>query len=134
MIDVPISYTSASITIPDCMNEASQRYQLPVRVLVAIQKTEGGKLGQRVKNKNGTYDHGPFQINTVWMQRFSKFGYTPDILTNNFCASAYASAYIIRYEINNAGGDFWKGVGNYHSKTPVHHNKYVQTVYNNSLF
>ena len=135
MIDMPvIDYTSTSITIPQCMVDAAQRYQIPLRVLVAVQKSEGGKLGQRVKNKNGTYDHGPFQINTIWLDKFSKFGYTEDILTNNFCASAYASSYIIRYYINDAGGDFWKGVGNYNSKTPVHHNKYVLTVYKNSLF
>lgn len=118
--------------LPACVITAAKRYEIPLPAMLGVLRTEGGKAGQRVKNTNGTDDHGPFQINTIWVQELEAFGYTSEILTNNYCASAMAAAYIMRYEINLADGDFWKGIGNYHSRTPRHHNRYVKKVYENS--
>ncbi len=33
--------------------------------------TEGGKPGNKIKNKNGTYDYGAFQINTIWANKLA---------------------------------------------------------------
>ncbi|WP_088698686.1 lytic transglycosylase domain-containing protein [Halomonas campaniensis] len=118
--------------LPACVVTAAQRYHIPLRAMLGVLRTEGGTVGQRVSNTNGTDDHGPFQINSVWVQELEAFGYTSEVLTNNYCASAMAAAYILRYEINSAEGDFWKGVGNYHSRTPRHHNRYIRAVYKNS--
>ncbi|WP_434523827.1 lytic transglycosylase domain-containing protein [Photorhabdus asymbiotica] len=85
------------------------------------------------KNKNGTIDYGAFQVNTVWAKELQKYKITPEHLTNNFCISAYSSAYIIRYRINEAGGNFWDGIGRYHSKTPSLKNAYIKRVYKNSI-
>ncbi|MDL4860733.1 lytic transglycosylase domain-containing protein [Halomonas elongata] len=119
--------------LPACVVTAAQRYHIPLRAMLGVLRTEGGAVGQRVGNTNGTDDHGPFQINTVWVQELEAFGYTAEVLTNNYCASAMASAYILRHEINQADGDFWKGIGNYHSRTPRHHDRYVRKVYKNSM-
>lgn len=118
--------------LPACVATAARRYHIPLRAMLGVLRTEGGSVGQRVGNTNGTDDHGPFQINTVWVNELKAFGYTDEILTENYCASAMAAAYIMRYEINLAGGDFWKGIGNYHSRTPRHHDRYVKEVYKNS--
>lgn len=118
--------------MPACVITAAERYHIPLRAMIGVLRTEGGKVGQRVGNTNLTDDHGPFQINTVWVNELEPFGYSNDVLTNNYCASAMAAAYILRYEINLADGDFWVGVGNYHSRTPEHHNRYVLKVYENS--
>jgi hypothetical protein len=79
-------------------------------------------------NSNGTKDYGVTQINTVWMSYFQRnFGITSSQFTDNACLAVNGSAYIIRYEIN-ASGNFWKGVGNYHSRTPGEHDRYVTRV------
>jgi len=102
--------------------------------MLAVLKTEGGSLGRMSPNSNGTSDHGPFQINSVWAARLhSQFGVTAHMLTHDFCWSARAAAYILRYEINQANGNFWEGVGHYHSRTPAHKHRYIQRVYENSL-
>ncbi|WP_235389940.1 lytic transglycosylase domain-containing protein [Pseudomonas oryzihabitans] len=120
--------------VPVCMVEAARDYSIPLRGLISVWLTEGGKLGTLSPNKNGTIDHGPFQINTVWTDYLAKnFGVTKEVLTNDFCWSARAAAYILRYEINLAGGDFWEGVGHYHSRTPKFKYPYIAKVYNYSL-
>ncbi|WP_446471526.1 lytic transglycosylase domain-containing protein [Xenorhabdus stockiae] len=121
------------ITVPVCMQQAAERFRIPLRVFIGIWKTEGGRVGMKNKNKNGTIDHGAFQINTTWAKDLEKYGITSVHLTNDFCISAYSSAYIVRYRINEAGGDFWDGVGRYHSKTPSLKKAYIQRVYKNSI-
>lgn len=120
--------------VPVCMVQAAHEYSLPVRGLVSIWLTEGGRIGTESRNTNGTTDHGPFQINTVWVNKLSaEFGVTQEMLTSDFCMSARAAAYILRYEINQANGSFWDGVGHYHSRTPKHKYRYISKVYQNSL-
>ncbi len=120
--------------VPACMVQAAIDYSLPLRGLIAVWLTEGGRVGTESKNTNGTTDHGPMQINTVWVHRLqSQFGVTKQMLTNDFCWSVRAGAYILRYEINLAGGSFWDGIGHYHSRTPKYKYPYINRVYKNSL-
>ena len=94
----------------------------------------GGRLGTVSKNTNGTADYGPMQINTVWATRLeTQFGVTRQMITDDFCWSVRAGAYILRYEINQAGGSFWDGIGHYHSRTPQYKYQYIERVYRNSL-
>lgn len=129
---------SASIdtaSIPPCLIQAADDYAIPVRAMLAVLRTEGGKNGTLSANANGSVDHGPFQINTVWARRLAaEFGVTAAMLTNDFCWSARAGAYILRYEINRAGGSFWDGVGHYHSHAPGPKQRYIRLVYRNSQF
>lgn len=120
--------------VPACMVQAAQQYSIPLRGLIAVWLTEGGQIGTLSSNTNGTVDHGPMQINTVWAQRLEKeFGVTADMITHDFCWSVKSASYILRFEINAAGGSFWDGVGHYHSHTPKFKYPYIQRVYNNSL-
>lgn len=121
------------IKVPVCMVQAAQQYALPLRALVAVWLTEGGQVGTQSKNKNGTTDYGPMQINTVWANRFeSQFGITKAMLTQDWCLSVRAGAYVLRYEINAAQGRFWDGVGHYHSRTPHLKQAYIMRVYENA--
>jgi hypothetical protein len=119
---------------PACVVQAARDYSLPLRAILSVLLTEGGRPGTLSKNRNGSVDHGPFQINTVWTRRLAnEFGITAAMLTHDFCWSARAGAYILRYEINQAGGDFWEGVGHYHSRTEKFKQAYIAAVYRNSL-
>lgn len=118
-------------TFDYCVAQAEQKYQVPSCILQAIHKVEsGGELrpGLVHGNSNGTRDYGVTQINTIWVDYFQrKFGITPLQIAADACLAVNGSAYIIRYEIN-ATGNFWAGVGNYHSRTPVEHDRYVARV------
>lgn len=75
------------------------------------------------------------QINDVWVARLNKlFGVTAVMMRDDPCASIKVAGYILRYEINRANGDFWKGVGRYHSNMPSRHTKYIQKVFVTATF
>ncbi|MGH8077273.1 MAG: lytic transglycosylase domain-containing protein, partial [Lysobacter sp.] len=57
-----------------CMSTAAQRYHLPVPILQAVVKTEGGWDGLKKRNANGSYDLGRAQINTIHLAELAKYG------------------------------------------------------------
>ncbi len=112
-----------------CVFQAAADYQLPPAVLYAIRKVEGGTLGKSNGNTNGTRDYGPMQINTVWINRFKQNeNLTAEVVASNPCIAIRSAAYVLRWELNRTGTDFWRGVGNYHSKTPALNLVYRQKI------
>lgn len=114
-----------------CVLQAAQKYHVPACVLLAIHQIESRgsrQTGLVRSNQNGTKDYGVTQINDVWVRYFNRqFGITAALITHDVCLAVHASAYVIRYEIN-AAGDFWTGVGRYHSRMPTRHQWYRQQV------
>jgi hypothetical protein len=119
--------------IRGCITAAAEVYRLPPAVLVILLNVEGGSLGRVSPNANGTVDIGPIQVNQIWL---------PDVaahwratiadaykaLRDNFCANVEAGAWILRRGLDEAHGDFWEGVGYYHSHTPEYKNRYLRDV------
>lgn len=114
-----------------CVAQAEQKYQVPSCILRAVHQVESsGSLepGLVRSNSNGTKDYSATQINTVWVNYFQrKFGLSASQFASDACLAINGTAYIIRYEINSSG-DFWTGVGRYHSRTPGLHDRYVRQV------
>jgi hypothetical protein len=120
-------------TIRGCITAAAKLYHLPPAVLVILLNVERGSLGRVSPNTNGTVDIGPIQVNEIWL---------PDVaahwnatiadaykaLRYNFCANVEAGAWILRRALDEARGDFWEGVGYYHSHTPEHKTRYLREV------
>lgn len=114
-----------------CVDSSAADYRLNPMVLLAILKVESnGRTGIVSKNTNGTHDLGPAQFNTgTWGHMLeSKYNISRASLINDMCQSVRAMAFAVRTEINQAGGDMWRGIGNYHSKTPRFHKIYVKKV------
>lgn len=119
---------AASKILAACLMLASQTYAVPPAVLVGIYKAEGGKIGQEVPNENGTYDLGPMQINTVWMPELAeKWGVSEATaqkwVRDDACTNVGVAAWILRSHLNDTGS-LSKAIAHYHSKTPIHGNKY----------
>ena len=53
---------------------------------------------------------------------------TYEALRDNFCANVEAGAWILRQGLDQAHGDFWGGVGYYHSYDPVYQDTYLRSV------
>lgn len=120
--------------VPVCVVQAATDYSIPLRGFLSVMLQEGGRVGQQVRNTDGTYDHGPMQINTRWVRVLTeKFNLNESQITNDFCMNIRAGAYILRYYINEADGNFWEGVGYYHSHTPHLKTGYISEVYKKSL-
>ena len=57
-----------------CFNRAAYKYGLPVSLIKAVADTESGFNPSAVDyDKNGTYDYGVMQINTVWYKQLKPY-------------------------------------------------------------
>lgn len=111
-----------------CIENASQTYHVPSSIVLAVMRQEGGRVGAVTTNKNGTYDIGPMQINSSHLSFFAKHGISRDMLLNDPCVNVYAGTWMIANGMAHSG-DFWRGVGLYHSATPVLNVSYQHSVW-----
>lgn len=108
----------------ECVVNASAYYSLPPELLLSIRIHENGRVGQSIGNTNATRDHGPVQVNDVHKETFESFGISMDQIRNDECTNMFAGAYLLRVALNGRPNDFWRGVGDYHSKTPKFNLRY----------
>lgn len=103
-----------------CVIQAAIRQNVPANVLLALASVEGGKNGQLVRNKNGTYDIGHFQLNTMHFGKNGVFSHiSKDDAAWRGCYNAELAAWFLRQRLNAPGSvDYWTRVANYHSATP----------------
>ena len=125
-------------TIRGCITAAAKVPRLPPAVLVILLNVEGGSLGRVSPNTNGTVDIGPIQVNQIWLPELAAhwnatIADTYKALRDNFCANVEAGAWILRRGLDEARGDFWEGVGYYHSHTPEHKTRYLRHVLRQAL-
>ncbi len=113
-----------------CIVQAAAHYQAHPDIIRAVIRTEGGKVGQIRQNKNGSFDMGPMQINSVHLPELAKYGITQVMLANNECLNIYIGTYYLQRNILTAP-HFWAGVGNYHSSTPERNIAYRYRVWDN---
>ena len=115
-----------------CMILASQTYSVPPAVLVGIYKAEGGKIGQEVKNTNGSHDLGPMQINTLWIPELAdKWGVTEKTahrwVRDDACTNVGVSAWILKSHLDETQ-NLSQAIAHYHSRTPKHGDRYKAKV------
>lgn len=119
--------------IVQCLLAAAAVHHVAPAILFTLLRVEGGRLGQVSRNTNATVDIGPMQINEIHIPEIAARWHT-DAMTafvavrDNFCANVEAGAWILEKAIQDAGGDFWDGVGRYHSATPAYKLDYLRKV------
>ena len=91
-----------------CAAQASSRYGVPELLLHAILKKENGRVGTESRNRDGSFDLGPAQINTIWLKQLSAYGITRKHLRDDFCTNLYVSAYILADYNRIKKGDWFK--------------------------
>lgn len=114
----------------DCVLDAARVSGMPPAALFAILATEGGKTGEALSNKNGTWDMGPFQVNTTHVNELAAMGISPETVLRDGHVNAYAAAWLLRKEYRRTG-DLWQAIGAYHSRTPHRRDAYIRRVKNN---
>ncbi|TJY57308.1 lytic transglycosylase domain-containing protein [Sinimarinibacterium sp. CAU 1509] len=113
-----------------CLLDAADHYGVDWKIVRAIRQVEGGWVGAKLRNNNGTYDHGPMQINSIWTESrdLKSVGITANAIRDSECTAYWVGTWIYARELAAAGGDRWKAAGNYHSKTPKYHQRYLAKV------
>ncbi len=135
--DTP-SPSPAEIRMRACLLVAADAHGLPPAMLVILLKVEGGTLGRVSQNTNDTVDIGPMQVNTIWVPKLAaRWRTTPAAafaaLRDSLCANLEGGAWILRQALDEARGDFWRGVGLYHSHTTAYSDRYLRKVLDASL-
>ena len=106
-----------------CVLAAARANGVPPAVLLMMLQVEGGRLGRVSGNTNWTVDIGPWQVNEIWLPEVARrWGLSVaeafPILRDNPCGNADAAAFVFKRALADARGDFWEGVGRYHSARP----------------
>jgi hypothetical protein len=106
---------------PACITYVAGLYDLPIAVLDGLRAVEGGRVGQVTRNRNGTVDIGPFQVNSSWLPYFRRAWHrssdakTEDLLRDDGCANALAAGIVFRMAVDQAHGDIGTAVGFYNA-------------------
>ncbi|WP_084273787.1 transglycosylase SLT domain-containing protein [Legionella fairfieldensis] len=119
-IDLPPQQQELAV----CSIIAAIKYEVPVNIVLAVAEKEAGKPGQWVKNTNGTYDVGPMQFNTHYLEELKKFGITANDVSQGGCYSYDLAAWRLRTHLANDKKDLWTRAANYHSRTPKYNHIY----------
>ncbi len=110
----------------DCIGTASKSFGIHQDILYAILMVEGGSVGEDSKsNKNGTYDIGLFQLNSIHRGTFESMGISEDQLRNDGCTNAMAAAWQLKRVLTpdilsgiKTQDDYLRAIARYHSVTP----------------
>lgn len=130
--------TQAQLLVRRCIETAARVHRLPPAVLLILLQVEDGRLGRVSDNTNATVDIGPMQVNEIWLPKVAAHwgASVPETfvaLRDNLCANLEGGAWILRQGIDEARGDFWQGVGFYHSHSPDHKADYLRKVLRQAL-
>ncbi len=115
-----------------CLLAAAHTYQVPPAVMIGIMQVEGGRVGQAVRNDNGSFDLGPMQVNTVWVPQLSHIWHVSETTTRAWvrddgCVNVNVAAWILKQKIAETGS-LYGGIAHYHSATPGIGSRYASKV------
>ena len=108
----------ADATLNACAAGAAAHYQVPLALVHAVMRQEGGRPGFARENTNNTQDLGVMQVNTIHLPELARYGISRERLVQDGCLNIYIGTWMLKREIVQAG-NMWVGVGNYHSHTPA---------------
>ena len=110
-----------------CINSVAQEFHIPAKLIISVLNVEGGKVGESSRNKNGTYDLGPMQINSSWWPTLYAYGITPQQVLFDPCINLKVGGWILSKNIADAK-DLLTGVGDYNSSTFIINKNYSYRV------
>lgn len=133
--DLNDTYLSNGYRVPQqelefCIAKAAR--PIDPDLLLAVLVAEGGRRGAIVQNKNGSFDLGVGQINTIqYTETWFKSRY-PDWrqVAQDTCTGVAAAADVLLRRMSelNVGQSVWEAVGHYNSKTAMVKIQYLQNV------
>ena len=110
-----------------CVRSAAVEYRLPPLALFGILAAEGGRPSLVHKNRDGSEDYGPMQINSRWLPLLSRDGESRTRLIDDPCENVRAGAWILA-QVLSRDGNIWTAIGHYHSPSPRESRRYRHRV------
>ncbi|ODP36396.1 MULTISPECIES: lytic transglycosylase domain-containing protein [Sphingomonas] len=118
--------------IGQCIKAASGHHGWLEKTLWGLRDQEGGWIGAKIANRDGSHDLGPLQINSWWISKFAAATGKPAPsirwwLTHDACFNVSAARWIFLSGLALTS-DYWKAVGTYHSPTAWRQRRYALSV------
>ena len=107
-----VPYGKLDAVAIQCIHASATKHGVPEALLHAYIKKENGTMGQCSRNKNGTYDCGLAQINTIWAKEFAQYNVDYRHVMNDACTNIDAQGYIAR-KMYNVKKDWFKSIVSY---------------------
>jgi soluble lytic murein transglycosylase-like protein len=105
--------------------QAGSYYNIPPLLLINIATIESAGNPNAIRiNDNGTKDYGLMQINSIHFKELSRWGITESNILNPQI-NIYAGSWLLSEHIKERGFNL-QAIGNYHSKTQVHKEKWLR--------
>lgn len=103
-----------------CVINAAGLYGVPPAGIIAVLATEGGQPDKVSFNRNGSYDIGLMQVNSLWLDPLAESWRVDrttaeQALRQRPCTNIAVGTWILADCIRRRDGDFWQGVGCYHA-------------------
>lgn len=118
--------------INQCIHRAASGRPWLAQTLRALRAQEGGWIGAEVRNRDGSVDLGPMQVNSWWVPRIARLidRREPQVrswLRDDPCFNVDAARWIFLSALHDVK-DFWRAVGVYHSPTRWRQMRYASGV------
>lgn len=110
-----------------CLDEASNRYNLPPRLLRAIAMVESNADPYAIGKNKASVDIGLMQINSSWLPKIQQHGYSLKDLFDP-CTNAHWGAWVLANNVQRYGLT-WQAVGAYNARTPKKQAEYAWRVF-----
>lgn len=107
-----------------CSIAAAIKYAIPANIVLAVAEQEGGRPGQWVRNRNGSFDVGAMQFNTTYLKDLARYGISSADVAAAGCYPYELAAWRLRGHLRDDSGDIWTRASNYHSRTPQYNQRY----------
>lgn len=118
-----ISFSYAA-SFENYFEEAGHYYNIPPLLLKNIAQIESAGNPNAVRiNDNGTKDYGLMQINSIHLRTLSQWGINEGNIMNPKI-NIYAGSWLLSRHIKEGGFNL-QSIGNYHSKTQMHKDKWL---------
>jgi hypothetical protein len=123
---------AAEKAITQCIRRAASGRPWLAKTLRALRKQEGGWIGAEVRNRDGSFDLGPMQVNSWWVPRIALLIGRTEMqvrswLRDNPCFNVDAANWIF-LDALHAKQDYWQAVGAYHSPSRGRQIRYALSV------
>lgn len=97
-----------------CYDEAARYHGVDPWLLYAIARVESKHNPAAINraNRNGTYDAGLMQINSIHHAKLRRYGIDPTTALYNACASTYIGAWVLA-DAQRRYGNTWQAIAAY---------------------